>query len=41
MCERARRLGGVCTVKRRTPHGTVVTVVMPLRFPSERRGASG
>lgn len=39
MGERARRLGGACTVKRRAPHGTVVTLVVPLRFPSERRGA--
>ena len=39
MGERARRLGGSCTVKRRTPRGTAVTLVMPLRFPSERRGA--
>lgn len=41
MGERARRLGGSCTVKRRTPHGTVVTLVMPLQFPSERRGLGG
>ncbi|HWO24723.1 MAG TPA: GAF domain-containing protein [Kofleriaceae bacterium] len=38
MGERARRLGGSCTVKRRAPRGTVVLLVMPLRFPSERRG---
>jgi signal transduction histidine kinase/PAS domain-containing protein len=36
MRERAWRLGGECTVKRRSPHGTVVTVVVPLRFPAER-----
>ncbi|TMQ05144.1 MAG: GAF domain-containing protein [Deltaproteobacteria bacterium] len=36
MRERAWRLGGECTVKRRLPHGTVVTVVVPLRFPAER-----
>ncbi len=41
MGERARRLGGSCTVRRRAPHGTVVTLVMPLRFPSERRGTGG
>lgn len=41
MGERARRLGGSCTVKRRAPRGTVVTLVMPLRFPSERRGTGG
>jgi PAS domain S-box-containing protein len=36
MRERAWRLGGECTVKRRMPHGTIVTVVVPLRFPAER-----
>jgi PAS domain S-box-containing protein len=36
MRERAWRLGGECTVKRRHPHGTTVTVVVPLRFPSEQ-----
>ena len=36
MRERAWRLGGECTVKRRVPNGTVVTVVVPLRFPAER-----
>jgi signal transduction histidine kinase len=41
MGERARRLGGQCTVKRRGTHGTVVTLVMPLRFPSERHGTTG
>ena len=37
MGERARRLGGECSVRRRSPHGTIVTLVMPLRFPSERQ----
>ncbi len=37
MGERARRLGGECTVRRRSPKGTIVTLTMPLRFPSERR----
>jgi signal transduction histidine kinase len=37
MRERAWRLGGECTVKRRVPHGTIVTVVVPLRFPAERQ----
>jgi PAS domain S-box-containing protein len=36
MGERARRLGGECTVRRRAPRGTVVTLVVPLRFPAER-----
>jgi signal transduction histidine kinase len=35
MRERAWRLGGECTVKRRLPRGTVVTVIVPLRFPSD------
>jgi signal transduction histidine kinase len=35
MRERAWRLGGECTVKRRVPHGTTVTVVVPLRFPAD------
>jgi signal transduction histidine kinase len=35
MRERAWRLGGECTVKRRVPRGTPVTVVVPLRFPAE------
>ena len=39
MRERARRLGGDCTVKRRSPRGTIVSVSVPLRFPAER--ASG
>lgn len=37
MRERARNLGGQCEVRRREPHGTLVTVSVPLRFPSERR----
>ena len=37
MRERARRLGGDCTVTRRQPRGTVVTLLVPLRFPAERR----
>ena len=36
MRERAWRLGGECTVKRADPHGTIVTVVVPLRFPADR-----
>jgi two-component sensor histidine kinase len=39
MRERARRLGGECTVKRRQPRGTTVTVTVPLRFPAERTGS--
>ena len=39
MRERALRLGGDCTVRRRSPRGTQVTVTVPLRFPAER--ASG
>jgi signal transduction histidine kinase len=35
MRERAWRLGGECTVRRRAPQGTVVTVVVPLRFPAD------
>jgi PAS domain S-box-containing protein len=38
MRERAWRLGGDCTIKRRTPRGTIVSVVVPLRFPAERLG---
>jgi signal transduction histidine kinase len=38
MGERARRQGGQCTVRRRNPRGTVVSVVVPLRFPAERTG---
>jgi signal transduction histidine kinase len=40
MRERARRLGGDCTIKRRAPRGTIVSVVVPLRFPAERPAAS-
>ncbi len=35
MRERARRCGGDCTIRRREPHGTVVALTVPLRFPSE------
>jgi signal transduction histidine kinase len=41
MRERAWRLGGECTAKRRVPRGTVVTVVVPLRFPSEHVADAG
>jgi PAS domain S-box-containing protein len=37
MRERARRLGGDCTVTARTPRGTAVSLRVPLRFPAERR----
>ena len=40
MRERARRLGGDCTIKRRSPHGTIVSVDVPLRFPAERIGGA-
>jgi PAS domain S-box-containing protein len=36
MRERARRVGGDCTIRRREPHGTIVAVSVPLRFPAER-----
>ncbi len=36
MRERARRAGGDCTIRRRQPHGTVVALSVPLRFPAER-----
>jgi signal transduction histidine kinase len=36
MRERARRCGGDCTVRRRDPRGTVVSLSVPLRFPAER-----
>jgi PAS domain S-box-containing protein len=36
MRERARRCGGDCTVRRREPNGTIVSLTVPLRFPSER-----
>jgi signal transduction histidine kinase len=35
MRERARQHGGDCTVRRRDPKGTLVTLTMPLRFPEE------
>jgi signal transduction histidine kinase len=35
MAERARRLGGECTVRSGATRGTVVSVVIPLRFPAE------
>lgn len=38
MRERAGRLGGDCTVRRRQPRGTQVTVTVPLRFPAESTG---
>ncbi|HSN26598.1 MAG TPA: GAF domain-containing protein [Kofleriaceae bacterium] len=38
MRERAVRLGGDCTVRRRQPRGTQVTVTVPLRFPAEQLG---
>lgn len=41
MRERAWRLGGECTVRRRLPRGTIVTVVVPLRFPAERHADLG
>jgi PAS domain S-box-containing protein len=36
MRERARRVGGECTIRRREPHGTIVALSVPLRFPAER-----
>ena len=36
MRERARRAGGDCTIRRREPQGTIVTLSLPLRFPAER-----
>jgi signal transduction histidine kinase len=41
MRERAWRLGGECTVKRRSPSGTIVTVRVPLRFPAEHAADVG
>ena len=35
MRERARRCGGECTIRRRSPRGTIVSVSVPLRFPKE------
>jgi signal transduction histidine kinase len=36
MRERARRCGGECQIKRRSPRGTIVAVTVPLKFPAER-----
>lgn len=36
MRERARRCGGECAIRRRDPRGTLVTLTVPLRFPSEK-----
>jgi signal transduction histidine kinase len=36
MRERARRCGGDCEVRRRSPRGTTVALSVPLRFPAER-----
>ena len=36
MRERARRCGGECTIRRREPHGTIVALSVPLKFPSAR-----
>jgi PAS domain S-box-containing protein len=41
MRERARRCGGDCTVRRREPRGTIVSLSVPLRFPSERDAEIG
>lgn len=35
MAERARRLDGECSIGRREPAGTAVTVSLPLRFPAD------
>ncbi len=35
MRERAKRLGGECIVQRREVGGTVVSLIVPLRYPSE------
>ena len=35
MRERARRCGGECLIQRRKPHGTLVALSVPLKFPSE------
>lgn len=37
MRERARRLGGDCTITRREQGGTTVALLVPLRFPAELR----
>ena len=34
MRERARRLGGECVIRDRDPRGTVVSLVIPVRFPA-------
>jgi PAS domain S-box-containing protein len=36
MRERARHAGGDCTIRRRHPQGTIVSLSVPLRFPAER-----
>jgi PAS domain S-box-containing protein len=36
MRERARRLDGECVITRREPHGTLVSLTVPLRFPADR-----
>jgi PAS domain S-box-containing protein len=36
MRERARSAGGDCIARTREPHGTVVELTVPLRFPAER-----
>ncbi len=41
MRERARRSGGECVVRRQVPRGTLVTLTVPLRFPSERDSEIG
>jgi len=38
MHERARSLGGECTIRRRNQRGTVVSLTVPLRFPGELTG---
>lgn len=35
MRERARRCGGDCEIRRRSPRGTTVALSVPLRFPAE------
>lgn len=39
MRERARRLGGDCLIQRRDGGGTLVSLVVPLRFPAEHLDA--
>jgi PAS domain S-box-containing protein len=36
MRERARRLDGECVITRREPRGTLVSLMVPLRFPADR-----